>query len=128
MEKLHVAATKSTPEVLFDPETGELQISGESFPENSFEFYKPILSWISRFLAVERRPVVLTVHFIYLNTGSTKCIMDILDLFEEAHVAGRSVEIRWQYDAENDRALETAEEFREEVTLPFRILAIDTAS
>jgi len=128
MEKLHIAATRSTPEVQFDPEQGELRISGESFPENSFEFYKPILSWISRFLAVEKRPVVLTVHFIYLNTGSTKCIMDILDLFEEAHVSGRPVEVRWLYDAENDRALETAEEFREEVTLPFRILAVDTAS
>ena len=127
MDILHLARTRSTPEIHFDPARGELRMSGESFPENSFEYYRPILSWLSRFLAIQEGPVVLKAHFSYLNTGSTKCMMDILDLLEEAHLAGKPVEVQWYYDAGNDRALETAEEFREEVTLPFQTLAISEA-
>ena len=128
MEILHLEKTRSTPAIRFDPGSGELSMSGESFPENSFEFYRPILSWLSRFLAIQAGPVVLKVHFSYLNTGSTKAMMDILDLLEEAFLAGKPVEVHWFYDAGNDRALETAEEFQEEVTLPFRTLAISEAS
>ncbi len=127
MEILQLEKTRSTPEILFDPLRGVLTMSGESFPENSFEFFKPLLSWISRFLAVHAGPVILKAHFSYLNTGSTKCMMDILDLLEETFLRGKPVEVHWYYDAENDRALETAEEFQEEVTLPFLILPASEA-
>lgn len=128
METLRIELTRSTPEVVFDPESGELYMGGESFPENSFEFYRPVLSWLARFLAVRTGPVTLKAHFSYLNTGSTKCMLDILDMLEEAHLAGKPVEVHWHYDRENDRALETAEEFQEEVTLPFRTVAVSEAS
>ena len=128
MDILHLEGSRSTPEIFFDPASGILRMSGESFPENSFEFYKPVLSWLSRYLAVQTGPAFLKVHFSYLNTGSTKCLMDILDLLEEAFLKGKAVEVHWHYDADNDRALEAAEEFQEEVTLPFRIVAVSEAS
>jgi hypothetical protein len=99
-------------------------MAGESYPENSFEFYRPILSWISEFLGAAGGPVTLDTHLSYLNTGSTKCIMDILDLLEDAFRGGRQVTVNWYYDGENERALETAEEFQEEVTLPFHLSPI----
>lgn len=128
MELFRSAASKSTPEILFDPISGVLRMAGESYPENSFEFYAPVISWLARFLAVHNGPVTLDINFSYLNTGSTKCMMDILDILEENHVSGRSVQILWHCDAENDRAIETAEEFREEVTLPFHIVTAESTA
>lgn len=121
METLCIEGTKSTPEILFDHSTGVLSMSGESYPENSFEFFRPILSWISRFTVVHNGPITLKVHLSYLNTGSTKCMMDIFDLLEESFLKGKEVMVHWYCDQENERALETAEEFEEEVTLPFII-------
>ncbi len=124
METLYIEATRSTPEILFDPVTGVLSMSGESYPENSFEFFRPILSWLTRFAAVHHGPLTLNTNLSYLNTGSTKCMMDILDLLEECHLNGKSVAVNWYYDEENHRALETAEEFREEVGIPFNIIPV----
>jgi hypothetical protein len=124
MEALRIKGTKSSPEINFDPETGILQMSGESYPENSFEFYAPVLRWLSDFLKQHRGTVVFIVHVSYLNTGSTKCMMDILDLFEESFHNGLNTAINWHCDAENDRAIETAEDFKEEVSLPFNIIQV----
>ncbi len=122
MDDLVREKTNATPAIRFSGSAGVLSIEGESYPENSVEFYRPIVSWVDRFFASHAGPTTLNVTLTYLNTGSTKCMMDILDACEEAFGAGREVVINWYYDPENDRALEMAEEFKGEVTLPFNII------
>jgi hypothetical protein len=124
MENLRIEKTRSTPEVFFDSATGILTLCGESYPENSFEFYQPILAWVSEFLATHEGPTIFNIELSYLNTGSTKCMMDLLDLFEDAFKTGRKITVNWHCDPENDRAMEAAEEFQEEVTVPFSIVSI----
>lgn len=124
MEMLTLAPTTSTPEVCFDPGTGVLVIKGESYPENSFELYKPLLTWLENYLNSSTTPVKLEIGLTYLNTSSIKSLMDMLDLLEDAHKESREVTVTWYYDEENDRALEMAEEFREEVTLPFFVVPL----
>ena len=119
MENLTLAATSSTPEVHFDGSSGLLILRGESYPENSFGFYAPLLQWVESFLESTKVAVKLEIGLTYMNTSSIKSLMDFLDLLEEAHKSERDVTVTWFYDEENDRALEMAEEFREEVTLPF---------
>jgi len=43
-------------------------------------------------------------------------------LLEEAHQEGRSVQVVWKYDSRNPRALETAEEFSDEISFSFEVL------
>ena len=119
-----IQPTKSTPEVIFDAEEGLLMISGESYPENSFEFYAPIIGWVKKSLSVSEK-LFLSINVSYMNSSSTKCILDLLDLFEEAHRKGVKVSIIWNYDKENPRSFDLAEEFQEEVTLPFSIVAFN---
>ena len=122
LETLKVEQTTSTPAVDFDAASGLLVLNGESYPENSFDFFKPLLDWVEAFLAQTEGPVRLRIGLTYMNTSSIKSMMDLLDLLEDAHAASREVTVTWFYDEENDRALEMAEEFREEVTLPFFVL------
>lgn len=122
MELLSLNPTASTPEVRFDPSSGLLIIKGESYPENSFELFKPLLAWVEAFLKSSELPVKLEIGLTYLNTSSIKSLMDLLDLLEDAHKENREVTVTWFYDEDNDRALEMAEEFREEVTLPFFVV------
>jgi hypothetical protein len=121
---LDISATLSSPHVLADPEKGLLCLSGESYPENSFEFYGPIGDWVAGFLARDARPLVLEIRLTYLNTSSIKCLIDLLDAMEEAHRAGRTVALNWFYDPDDDRAMELAEEFKEDLTLPFTIIPL----
>lgn len=121
MEKLKIERGASTPEIDFDPDSGLLRMSGESYPENSFEFYAPIIKWVRTFLCDGDLPITLRVELEYLNTSSTKCVIDLLDELEAAHRSGRRVLVEWFYDSENERARDTIEEFREDFEMPFSI-------
>ena len=125
MDSLFLQETKSSPAIKFNSETGVLEISGESYPENSYEFYKPLIVWIARFCAHFPGPIVLNCRVSYLNTGSTKSMMDIFDILEDRFRQGGKVQVQWFCDSENDRAIETAEEFMEDVTFPFEIKPLD---
>ena len=124
MELLSRVASISSPAVYFDPDNGQLTMSGESYPENTFEFYAPIISWLKTFIAEKDLAITLNLELAYLNTGSVKCLMDIFDLLEDAFQEGRKISVIWLYHKKNSCALETAEEFSEDLTLPFQIEAL----
>ena len=125
MQDYELAASASSPEVRLNAQTGEMLIRGESYPENTFDFYRPIIAWIKTWLAEKHGITTLQLELIYLNTGSVKCMLDIFDLLEDAHLAGEYVQVIWRYHAKNPRSLETAEEFKEDLTFPFVIEVID---
>ncbi|MBP2231470.1 DUF1987 domain-containing protein [Azospirillum agricola] len=123
MDSLRIEATSCSPLIDFDAEAGTLRIEGESYPENSFDFYAPVFSWLEDFLKEPAPAVVLDIGLSYLNTSSIKCLIDVLEMLDTANAQGRPASVRWHYDRDNDRALDMAEEFKEDVTLPFDILA-----
>ena len=124
LDNLTYIATGSSPSVLADEAAGMLILTGESYPENSFEFFRPILTWVADFLERDGRALTLELRLTYLNTSSIKCMMDLLDLMEDAHRTGRAILLNWYYDEENDRALDLAEEFKEDLSLPFNTIPI----
>lgn len=124
MQDLIIEATNSTPAVECMAEARSVTLSGESYPENSFEFFVPVLEWLQAALKDNQGGVTLNISLSYLNTSSIKCLIDMLEMLEDSHKAGAKVAVKWSYDEDNDRALEMAEEFREDITLPFDIVAV----
>ena len=124
MLTLDIAQSASTPRVFFDHSGNIMRISGESYPENSFEFYGPVIAWVRTHLA-ELDELKLDINVSYMNSSSTKCMLDLLDLLEDAHQKGARIAIVWRYDKDNPRSLDLAEEFHEEVTLPFSIVTCE---
>ncbi len=122
MSDLNLKSTQSTPLVYADAASGKLEMRGDSYPENSFEFFKPIVAWIENFLEHQSTPLLLELHLLYLNTSSVKAMMDIFDLLEDVHGEQRQVSVRWFYDKDNSRIAELAEEFKEDCTFPFEII------
>lgn len=120
---LDLPQTRTTPHVLFTPENRTLTLRGESYPENSFRFFEPILSWVDAYLGERHEAITIVVDMPYMNSSSTKCMLDLLDRFEDAWRAGQLVLLHWYYDPDNERALDLAEEFREEVSFPFETVA-----
>ena len=117
---LSIEATKSSPRVEYLASDNVLSITGESYPENSFEFFAPVFSWLREQLP-KLDTLIFQVHIRYMNSSSTKCMLDILDLLSEQAQEGTQVRVRWYYDAGNERALDLAEEFKEDLEIPFDI-------
>jgi len=121
LSDIHTPQTPSTPAVHTDRAAGTVAMAGESYPENPFDFFQPLIDWVGDYLDTETRPLILDLELIYLNTSSIRAMMDIFDRMEEAHLAGREVRVRWTYEPENERVGELAEEFKEDCTFPFII-------
>jgi hypothetical protein len=118
---ISIHQTASTPSVVTDRSRGAVTMAGESYPENPFEFFQPLIEWVGDYLDTETGPLALELELIYLNTSSIRAMMDIFDRMEEAHQAGRQVRVRWTYEPENQRVGELAEEFKEDCSFPFVI-------
>lgn len=124
MGKFYIEKTKSTPEIYFDPEQSTFFIKGESYPENSFEFYKPIFVKLQQVLN-EMPTLKLVLEVSYLNTSSTKSIVNILVLLNRAWESGKKIEVEWFYEVDNEHALELAEDFQEFIDLPFTLIPLE---
>jgi hypothetical protein len=125
MNDLDIAATQSSPGIRSDAAAGLLSMSGDSYPENAFELFDPIIRWVEHYLAQDQRPLRVELRLLYLNTSSIRAMMEIFDLLEEAHREQRAVEVCWFYDHRNERVRELAEEFAEDCHFPFQVLAVE---
>ncbi|WP_321468313.1 DUF1987 domain-containing protein [Halarcobacter sp.] len=114
MEKLIIEETKYTPFIKLDNEKGLMELVGKSYPENTFEFYKPMLDWVEEYFEKNDKKTIVNMEIIYFNSSSSKLFFDFFDLLEEAHNNGKSIEINWIYDEENESALEAGEDFKED--------------
>lgn len=120
MTDIIFAKTTTTPTVTGRIADGFLEITGESYPENSVEFYQPIFQWLRDFIDSQKRH--LTVHFRmpYFNTSSSKCILDILDMLQSYHyTSGGAVEVTWWYDETDEDMLESGKELCDGLDMKF---------
>lgn len=127
MQSLYIEKTKSTPEIHFDSQSCKLRIEGQSYPENAFKFYEPVFAWLDNHLREIQQEVLLEIYFHmpYINTSSSKCLMMLLEKLENAYQEGQKIVVRWYYDVENEIALECAEEFKEDLIIPFEITPVE---
>jgi hypothetical protein len=125
MESIIMEATKSTPYICFDAQSHKLQINGESYPENAFEFYEPLISWIDQYIKQCAIPTILDLQLTYLNTSSTRCMLHLFDVLEEAYNSGKDISVNWYYHPDDDRSIEAGSEFKEDLSFPFAIKSIE---
>jgi len=113
MERLLIEATKYTPQIILDASKGLLEMRGKSYPENTFEFYQPVLSWIEHYFQDPLPDTLLQMEIIYFNSSSSKLFFDLFDLLETYREKSH-ITIEWIYDPENESALEAGEDFMED--------------
>lgn len=118
MKNFELKTTKSTPSVKIDVKKNYIKIKGKSYPENSYDFYTPIIKIIKELLSKNNSPLTVTLHLVYINTSSAKSLMNIFDIFEESK---NDINITWLYDSDNEMAKESGIEFKEDLTIPFDI-------
>jgi len=121
MTDLKIAGSTSTPTIQCTAQPSRVHMKGDSYPENAFDLFQPVLQWMEAQLA-SADTLTMDLELVYLNTSSVRIMMDLFDTLEEAHKGGRKVIVNWYYDARNERVAELAEEFKEDLTLPFHIL------
>lgn len=114
MENLILESTNYTPKISFDARKGFMEFSGKSYPENTFDFYKPVKEWLSEYSQNANDTTIVNFELTYLNSSSLKVYFDIFDILEEIHNNGKKIEINWIYESDDDIIEETGEDFIED--------------
>jgi hypothetical protein len=125
MAPLQLEGSPKTPHVNFDPETGLLELKGRSIPENSIDFYKPLIDWLDRYGRSPRSKTALHVQLEYFNTSSSKCILDLFKKLEGIRATGNDVTVLWHYEADDEDMLEAGEDYAGIINIPFKMIQIE---
>lgn len=113
LESLVVEGEKGTfyiPSVHFDAETGHCRMEGESYLENTWNFYEKLLNWLKAF-AETSQPIQFDFKLAYFNTSSSKGILQLLEFLENYEEQGAEVTINWYYPSHDEDLKEEAEDF-----------------
>ncbi len=124
MESLNLDKKNKTPEVTFDPESSIFEISGRSIPENSVEFYRPMMEWLDEYAIQPNNVTHFSIKLEYFNTSSRKCLVDILRKLEVIHLNGYEVLVKWYYDEEDEDMKESGEDFKDILKVPIKMIPI----
>jgi SiaC family regulatory phosphoprotein len=122
MESLKIERTKTTPRIDFDVKFHTLALTGDVYPENADKFFNPILDWLNKYLSSLHHKCIVSFHLSYFNTASSGRISAILEVLEKFYKKGKEISIHWYFDPDHEEMQDVAEEFREEITIPFQII------
>jgi hypothetical protein len=124
MEAITLEGTAKTPTVKFDAANGVFEIKGRSIPENSIEFYKPLVDWLDEYAKGPRDLTQVNVQLEYFNTSSSKCILDVFKKLENIHKGKNEVLINWYYEEDDEDMLEAGEDYESIIRVPFKMIEI----
>lgn len=113
--------TKTTPYVLIDQ--GEITIKGRSIPEDSFEFYEPVLDACSKYINKPAKHTKVNIHLEYVNSGSKKYLTNILTILETSYLDGYGYDLTWTYESDDEAMHDLGKDLKSIVKIPITIKA-----
>ncbi|MDB4083127.1 DUF1987 domain-containing protein [Vicingaceae bacterium] len=125
MENLVLEGSPKTPTIKFNPEEGKLLIQGRSIPENSIDFYKPLVDILEEYAGNVKAATRVDIILEYFNTSSSKCILDVFKKLEKINEAGGGVAINWHYEEDDEDMLEAGEDYQAIINIPFKMVEIE---
>jgi hypothetical protein len=125
METIIIEGTPKTPSVNFDSASGILHLKGRSIPENSIEFYKPLVEWLDEYAAKPQPKTAVNIQLEYFNTSSSKCLLDLFKKLETMHKSGNDITIKWYYEEDDEDMLEAGEDYQSIINIPFKMIEVE---
>ena len=117
-QALIIKSDRNTPNVVFDPNNGSLEIKGRSLPSNPPLFYKKLNSWIKAYSEFPNKHTTLNINVEYFNNSSSKCIVELLKQLENLE-SKSEVTVNFYCDKDDSDMLDTGDYFKSTTKVPF---------
>ena len=130
MENLYIESTETTPKIIFDLKNRKFELKGISRPEDVIAFYEAInyktANYVNEVLEKENDfssfNFNLKFDLIYMNSASSKYILQILDHFKKIFNKGSKITVDWYYDDVDDQIYEDGEDLSDVIRIPFNLI------
>ena len=113
METISIEGTPKTPTITFDTGKGFLEIKGRSIPENSIEFYKPLVDWLEKYASKPQSATNVNIQLEY-----------VFKKLEAINKGGSAVVINWYYEEDDEDMLEAGEDYQAIINVPFKMVQV----
>jgi hypothetical protein len=125
MKNLEIAPKFNTPSIDFNAGSGYLLMKGRSIPEDPESFYGPILTWLDEYFKETEQESILEFRLEYVNSGSSKYILELLRRLRKLVRHGKKVKIIWCFETDDESIEDLGEHYRHTVDLPIEIREVD---
>jgi len=127
METITIPGTPKTPTVDMNVESGIIEIKGRSIPENSIDFYRPVVEWLDKYAESPASETKVNIQLEYFNTSSSKCILDVFKKLEQVFKKNgdKGVVINWYYEEDDEDMLEAGEDYQSILKIPFKMIELE---
>jgi hypothetical protein len=110
------------PSINFSAENGICEIAGESYMEETFKFYSPLLDWIKKYIKEVGKPLTFNFKLTYFNTNSSRLILDMLDIVKKYQDEGGRASVNWYYDPEDPDMIDEIQDFEMETNVKINLI------
>jgi hypothetical protein len=122
MDDLYLKKTFNSPEIDFVAGTGEMSLEGRSIPEDPGEFYERLLDWMNEYFLHPAEKTTMNIKLEYINSGSSKYMLELLRILKVNHEAGRDVLVKWYFEEGDESIEELGQHYEQTMQVPFEII------
>lgn len=119
MKRLEISPSNNTPHIILDVDANNILIEGKSFPEDSKEFYRPVIEWMDELKTTNPRKIIICFNLFYLSSSSIISIKQFLMKVVELSNSGTQTTVLWSYDEDDDDIKKTGEDYQKLTKLNF---------
>ncbi len=121
MEPLHILETEESPMVHFDKTKGIFRLCGKSYMEDVQTFYNPVLAWLQNYAQTPSDTMVVFVKMEYINTASSKMILDLFECINTIYKKNGNPTVVWQYMEDDEDIEDQGNEFKDMFEYGFKL-------
>jgi SiaC family regulatory phosphoprotein len=126
MKLLHINTTEDTPEINLDPESGVLEFTGISIPENAPIFYKPVIDWLDEYIKTPNKTTDFIFKIKMISSSSSKIFYDIITKIDQlSENKDVCIRIFWYYSIYDDEILEQGHEYKNMLSVFFDLILVE---
>lgn len=129
MENILIKETTTMPSVYFSAQEGILDIRGKCIPENTVEFFDPMVDWVNAYVLSPQSQTQVSLRLEYYNTSTSRYIAEILKNLENITRDNKGdVQVSWIYESGDLDLEEAGQDFKSLSQLPFELIEVDVIS
>lgn len=117
-----IKATANTPFVALEMVNRTLLIKGNSSPEDPNDFYNKVDKLLAYYMAEGRKSLSINFSFDYFNTGSARCLYQLMTQLKEFQEDGMEVTVNWYYKIDDEDMLLSGKNFSSYTQLDLKLV------
>jgi len=124
IDQIYIEGTRKTPSISLDS-NGIIKIEGRSIPEDAELFFRDVVTWMNTYVESGSKSTRVDFSFEYLNSGTSKVILQMLKSLKDLTVNGHTLTINWYYEEGDDDILERGEYYASILNMKINFIEVE---